>query len=172
MTIDNPVLSGPIFAQLSSLVDQIPSVTTPVVVTYDVQDDIAGITHSTSTDPGELTVTLGGLYSIMAQPQVGKDSGAVALMFDMFLQQDTGSGFVDVQNTNVKLTVKDADITDVLILGILIKLAKGTKVRVMQRVSSTSGGLGIQFAAAEVGPPTVPATPSIIFSMSRSADLA
>lgn len=157
------------FAQLSSELNQEPSVTTPVVITYDVQDSIQGLEHSTTVNPGEIKVTQGGagLYLVAVQPQVAKDTGGSPLRFDLFLQVDRGAGFVDEPNSNVILTIKDKDITDVLILIMALKLNFEDKVRLMQRISDTGLGLGLRFTVAEVGPPTIPATPSIIFSMAR-----
>lgn len=158
-----------IFAELSSDVDQIPGSTDPVVMTYNVQDSLEGLTHSVSVNSGEVTVITAGVYEIIGQPQIGKDSGGVALTFNMFIQIDTGSGFVDVVNTNVKHTVKDADITDVLLVDVVKRLDSGDKVRLMQRVSSTLGVLGMKATAAVVGPPSIPATPSVIFTMLKLA---
>lgn len=168
VTIDRIITDAPIFAVLSSALDQIPSTTNPTIVTFEVQDDIDGITHSTTVNPGEITIQVAGTYYMMPQPQVRKDSGGSALEFDMFFQVDSGSGFVDQPNSNVKLTIKDPDRTDVIVLGVNIRLDAGDKIRVMQLVSSTSGGLGMRATAAVVGPPTVPATPSIILTMERS----
>jgi len=161
------IIENSIYAQLSSSVDQNPSDTNPTVITYNTQDDISGLTHSTSINPGEITIVTAGIYFVMPQPQVGKTSGGTALMFDMFMQKDTGSGFVDVVNSNIKLTVKDADVTDVIVSGVTIELNANDKIRFMQRISSTTGALGLKVTAAETGPPTVPATPSIIFAMYR-----
>ena len=155
------------FAQLNSNVDQEPTVTTPVVITYNVQDAINNLTHSTSVNAGEITIDIGGTYFVMAQPQVGKDSGGTAQTFDMFLQVDRGSGFVDEANSNIKITIRDSGDTDVIVSGFTISLAATEKIRMMQRVSSSSVGLGCKVTAAEVGPPTVPLTPSIIFTILR-----
>lgn len=167
-TWETPTGAGAsIFAQLTSSVDQEPTVTTPVVITYDTQDAIVGLTHSTTVNPGEITVDTAGTYFILPQPQVGKSSGGAAQTLNMFMQVDRGSGFVDEPNTNIKVTVSDNTATDVIVLGNTIVLAVGDKIRKMQRVTSPSVGLGLKFTAAEVGPPTVPATPSVIFTMFR-----
>jgi len=159
----------PIFAQLSSSVDQEPTVTTPVVITYNKQDAIKKITHSTSDNPGEITIDVGGTYFVMAQPQVGKDSGGTAQTLDMFLQVNRAAGgFVDEVNSNIKITIRDAGDTDVIVSGFTIELAAGDKIRMMQRISSSSVGLGCKVTAAETGPPTIPLTPSIIFTMLRT----
>lgn len=166
-TISRATTDSPIFALLSSNVDQEPSVTTPVVITYNTQDDIKGITHSTSTNPGEITIDIAGTYFVMSQPQVGKDTGGTKIDFDMFLQVDTGAGFADEANSNIKLTIKDADITDVIVSGMTKQLNVGDKIRMMQRISNSGVGMGLKNTDPVVGPPTVPRTPSIIFTMFR-----
>ncbi len=155
------------FARLSSSVDQVPANTNPTAVTYNTQDAIQGITHSVSVNPAEVTIVKPGVYSFMAQPQVGKNSGAVKVDFNMFLQVDRGAGFVDEPNSNVKLTIKDFDITDVIVLGFPIALNAGDKIRVMQKVEAVGSGIGLKATAAVVGPPTVPATPSVILAITR-----
>jgi len=137
----------------------------PVVITYNVEDGIQGLTHSTTVNPGEITIDTAGVYFINAQPQVGKDSGGAAQTFSLFLQVDRGSGFVNEANSNIKLTIRDNTDTDVIASGFVIPLAVGDKIRMMQTVTSTAVGLGIKFTAAEVGPPAIPETPSIIFAM-------
>lgn len=164
---DGTVEDFVVFAQLSSSVNQEPTVTTPVVITYDTQDAIQGITHSTTVLPGEITIIHGGTYFIMPQPQVGKTSGGTAQTFDMFAQSDRGSGFVDEPNSNIKLTVVSAGDDDVIVAGATVSLAQGDIIRFMMRVSSSAVGMGLKRTAPEVGPPTVPATPSIIFTMYR-----
>lgn len=158
-----------IYAQLSSSVDQIPVDTNPTVITYNTQDEINGIGHSTSLNPGELEILpgFGGVYFVSPQPQVGKDTGAVKADLDLFWQIDRGSGFVDEPNSNVKLTIKDSDITTSAASAFTIQLNVGDKIRMMQRVSNSAVGMGLKNTDPEVGPPTVPRTPSIIFTMYR-----
>lgn len=161
-----------IYAQLSSSVDQEPADTNPTVITYNIQDAINGITHSTTVDSGEITIVKAGIYFVCPQPQVGKDSGGVKVDFDMFLQVDRGAGFVDEVNSNIKLTIKDSDITDVIIVGFSVSLDVGDVIRLMQRVSDAAVGMGLKNTDPVVGPPTIPRTPSIIFTMFRVGGLA
>lgn len=161
------VIDTSIYAQLSSSVDQEPGDTNPTVITYNIQDAIAGLTHSTSVNPGEITIVTAGLYEIVPQPQVGKTSGATRVDFDMFLQVDRGSGFVDEPNSNIKLAIKDQDVTDVIVSVIKIELDVDDIIRMMQRVTNSGVGMGLKNTDAEVGPPTIPRTPSIIFAMER-----
>ena len=161
--------SSAIFAQLHSIIDQIPTDVNPTVITYTNHDAINGIGHSTTLNTGELEILPGleGTYSIIAQPQVGKDSGGIKVDFNMFLQVDRGSGFVDEDNSNIELTIKDSDIRDVVVSVITIQLQVGDKIRMMQVVSNSAVGMGLKNTDPVVGPPTVPRTPSIIFGMVR-----
>lgn len=172
MPIFNPRSTTDDSAQLSDSNDQNPGVITPVDITLDTNDSIIGtaISHSETVNPEEITVNEDGVYIVAAQPQVGKTSGAQKITFDMFLQKDTGSGFVDVPNSNIKLSIKDADITDVVVSIFALNLNAGDKIKMKQRIDNTSVGMGLKVAAAEVGPPTVPATPSIIFMIHRLGD--
>ena len=158
-----------IFAQLSSSVDQVPVNTNPTVITYNTQDEINGIGHSTSLNPGELEILpgFGGVYFVSPQPQVGKDTGGVKTDFDMFWEIDRGSGFADEPNSNVRITIKDSDITTTASSAFAINLNVGDKIRMLQRVSNSTVGLGLKNTDPEVGPPTVPRTPSIILTMHR-----
>jgi len=156
-----------IYAQLSSSIDQEPTDTNPTVITYNIQDAIKGLTHSTTVNAGEITIDTAGIYFISPQPQVGKDSGGAKVGFDMFLQVDRGSGFVDEANSNIKLTIKDADITDVIISAFAVQLNAGDKFRMMQVVSNSGVGMGLKNTGPVVGPPTMPRTPAIIFTMHR-----
>jgi len=163
ITVDT-VFDKTIFAQLSSSVDQIPTNTTPFVITYDTQDAISGLNHSTSTNPGEITITTTGTYFVSPQPQVAKDSGGVKVDFDMFLQVDRNGTFINEPNSNIRLTIKDSDITDVIVSAFTIELEVGEKIRMMQKVSDSGVGMGLKNTNATA---EVPRTPSIIFTMYR-----
>lgn len=167
-TFSRSTTDSAIFAQLSSSIDQEPSGTNPVVIIFNTQDYIQGIGHSVTVNPGEITINIGGTYFILAQPQVGKDSGGTAQTFDMFAQSDRGGGFSNEPNSNVKLTVKDAGDDDVIVAGATVPLAAGNKIRFLQRVSNSGVGMGLKFTPGEAGPPQVPATPSIIFTIFRA----
>lgn len=161
------IINNTIYAQLNSSVDQIPASTNPQVITYNTQDAINGLTHSISVNPGEITIDTAGAYFVSPQPQVSKDSGGVKVDFDMFLQVDRGSGFVDEANSNIKLAIKDSDVTDVIVSAFTIILNVGDKIRMMQKTSATGVGMGLKNTDPVTGPPSVPRTPSIIFTMYR-----
>ncbi len=162
--IAETIFDDTIFAQLSSFVDQIPIGTDPEVITYNTQDDINRITHSISVNPGEITIDVGGTYFVSPQPQVGKDSGGTKVDFDMFLQVDRNGTFINEPNSNIKLTIKDADVTDVIVSAFTIQLDAGEKIRMMQRTSNAGVGMGLKNTNITG---SVPRTPSIIFTMYR-----
>ena len=161
------VTDNTIFAQLSSSVTQNPTNTTPLVITYNTQDGINRINHSTSINPGEITIVVAGMYFVTPQPQVGKTSGATSVDFDMFLQVNRNGSFVDEPNSNVKLSIKDQDLTDVIVSAFTISLDTGDKIRMMQVTSDAGVGMGLKNIDPVIGPPSMPRTPSIIFTIYR-----
>jgi len=171
--VSNLVSDGvAIFGQWSSDVDQTPLDTDPLVITYNTVGTVNGLTHSLVTDPGEITVPTAGVYFVSARPHVGKTSGGVKIEFNMFLQVDRGIGFVDETNSNVKFTTKDSDVNGVLNSAFTIILEAGDKIRMLQRVSNSSMGLGIKHTDAQVGPPTVPETPAIVLTIFRTGRIS
>ncbi len=162
--IAETIFDDTIFAQLSSSVDQIPVSTNPEVITYNTQDDINRINHSTSVNPGEITIIVTGTYFVSPQPQVAKDSGGGKVDFDMFLQVNRNGTFLKEPNSNIKLVIKDPDITDVIVSAFTIQLEAGEKIRMMQKTSATGVGMGLK-NSDPIG--DVPRTPSIIFTMYR-----
>lgn len=153
--------SSTALAQLTSNMDQDPTVLTPVVVELNTTISKQNITHSETVNPGEITIDFTGLYFFLASGQVGKISGGTPQALDLFAQLDFGSGFQDVPETLVKEVIRDTGDTTVLMFHGAKVVQAGTKVRIMQRVSSVSVGLGLKATAAEVGPPTIPSGSSI-----------
>lgn len=145
------------YAQLSSIVNQQPGTTSPVVVTFDQNDQIQGLTHSTVTNTGSITVNKTGVYAIFAGAQIGKESGASTVVSDMWLRVNN----VDVANSNVRNSIKQADDTKVLINTSGILLNNGDYVNIMQSVDTLSVGAGM-IATVPVGEPVIP---SIILTM-------
>lgn len=152
-----------VYAQLSDSTTQTPGTTNPTAITLNTDDEIAGIAHSA----GVLTISTAGVYWFDLECQVKKASGGAALQLDIFTQEDVGSGYVDIDNTSIRITVKDVDRTDVATLVVVRSLAATDKIRFMLKVSATAGTPGIYATAAVVGPPSVPATPSVILSIHK-----
>ena len=160
VTVSGNYYGGAIYACLSDSTDQTFAETgIGYNITFNTNDEISGITHSTVSEPQNITIVTSGVYTIIAQPQVHADPGASGT-FHMWLRRDTGSGFADVANTNVELVLASNG-EDVIPLIITMALSTGDVIRVNASVSHTGIELDAQTPAGE------PAIPSIIFSIYR-----
>jgi len=151
-----------ITGQFSDSTDQKPSVTTPVAITLNTNDITpVGLSHSETVNPEEFTADITKTFTWMLAPQWDRTSSGGVKTIDFFAQLDTGSGFVNIVNSNVKTRAESKD-SDVIPLMVSIAMTVGDKIRFMQRVESTTDGLGIKFTAADS---EVPATPSVILTV-------
>ena len=95
------MFSAQVYAQLSDSTDQTFGATgTAQSITLNTNDEIAGITHSTTVNPENVTIETNGTYVIIAQPQVNAGAGAAGY-FHLWLQVDTGGGFADVSDSSM-----------------------------------------------------------------------
>lgn len=161
-----------IFACLVSLLDQDPSDTDPVPVTFEVQNAIFGIGHSATVNPEEIVILIPGTYTLTAQGQVGKNSGGTKVDLDIFFQIDRqdGNGFVNVENSAIDITIKDSEVTLVGVVSLTDVALAQWKYRVMQKSDGVASGLGLKAQAAITGPPAIPAIPSIIWTAFKNAE--
>ncbi len=158
---------GIVTGQFSHGVSQKPGVTTPVSLQFDMNDiTLAGIAHSTTVDNEEFTATITKSYAFMLAPQWERTSSGGTRTIDFFMQKSTDGGtiFVDLINSNVKVVAGSND-SNVIPLMYTVAMNVNDIVRFQMRVSTTSDGLGTIFTAAEVGPPTIPATPAQILTI-------
>jgi len=147
-----------IYAELSDSADQtFAQIATAYSITFDTNDEIVGITHSTSSNTENIIIVTTGVYTIFAQPQVAAAPGGAGV-FHMWLQKDTGGGFADIANTNIELSLASSE-EDVIPLATTFLLSAGDIIRLRTSVSDTDIKLDAQTPANE------PAIPSIIFTM-------
>ena len=147
-------------AQLSSTVSNQPTSTTPVIVTMNSNDYInPGITHSNTSNTGDVIVNEDATYLIIAAGQVGKTSGNTTCNVDMWLRQNG----TDVANSNTRASVVSKDDTTVLVSQAILLLKKGDKINTMISVSATDQGCGL-INTTPAGEPNIPA---IIFSIAK-----
>ncbi len=158
---------GVITGQFSHSASQKPSVTTPVSIAFDTDDiTLIGIAHSTTVKNEEFKATIQKSFTFMLAPQWERTTSGGIRTIDFFIQKSTDGGtvFTDTANSNVKVKAVSND-SNVIPLMITIQMNKDDIVRFQMRVSTTSDGLGTVFTAAEVGPPTIPATPAQILTI-------
>jgi hypothetical protein len=147
------------YANISNTADQtFASTGTGYAILFNSNDNLVGITHSTSTDTENITIVTSGVYSINAQPQV---TAGAAGDFHMWLQVDTGGGFADVTNSNVKLALAINN-EGVIPLTLTLPLDAGDTVRLMGSVSNTGVILD---ATTPGGEPVIPAIICTIFKI-------
>lgn len=138
-------------------------------INFDTNDVLEGITHSESVDNEEITFDSGGVYVITIEPQYTRTTGGGTDVLNMYIQKDTGSGFVNIVDSNVKLAINTSLVTTVSPLTQTIKVVSTDKIRIMIQVESTNLKLDA-FAAFGSGVNSVPATPSVIMNIHRLGD--
>ncbi len=147
-------------ARLSSTISIQPQDAKPVKVTLNSNDFInTGITHSNSSNPGDVVVNEPGVYQIMATGQVGRTSGTTTCDVDLWLSQNGKA----VSNSNTRGSVMVKDDIGVLVSQAILQLAKDDTISVMMSVSIAQQGCGL-INTAPTGEPDVPA---IVFSIAK-----
>ncbi len=71
-----PQILDAIYAELSDRADQtFGSTGTAQSITFDTNDEVVGITHSTSSNTENITIETAGVYYLIAQPQIHAGAG-------------------------------------------------------------------------------------------------
>ena len=146
------------YAQISSTEDQRPSVTSPVLISMNHNDEISGIEHSAEV-PEHIRIKEAGVYVIIASPQVGRTSGTEERYVDIWLRKNGR----DIPNSNVRNVVGTSGSKDVIVNQTMMSFDGEDVINVMMSVEVSDEGLGIETINPE-GEPTIP---SIIFSMHK-----
>ncbi len=138
-------------------------------IKFNTNDIIEGITHDVITDNEIITFDSGGVYIISVEPQYTRLSGGPTDVLNMFIQKDTGSGFVNVVDSNIKVAIGNTSLEQVTSLTQTLKFNAGDKIRVM--VQCEAGDFILEaFPGFGTGVNTVPATPSVIMTIQRLGD--
>ena len=165
MAVHNTSASGgvgiPVYAQLTDSGNQTyGNADEATDIVLDTNDSIQGITHSASVDTEQITIDSGGTYTFTAQPQI-ENTGGTKQSFYMWIAKDTGGGFADVANSNIKVDLASNEIS-VGILTFTLSLNAGDVIKFVSSVSSTNLRL-LAIASPAVGP----AVPSIILAVNK-----
>jgi len=151
------------YAQISSSEDQRPSVTSPVLITMNQNDEKSGIEHSVEA-PGDIRLREAGVYVIIAAPQVGRTSGTEERYVDIWLRKNGK----DIPNSNVRKVVGTKGQKDVIVNQTMMSFNSDDVINVMMSVETANEGLGIETICPE-GEPTIP---SIIFSIHKIKEVS
>lgn len=145
------------FAQLTDNTNQEPSVTTPVKITLDTNEEIRGIEHSIISNTEDIIIKKTGVYTILASGEFGRSTGQDARNCDLWYRVND----VDVPRTNSRLVLVGALSEDVLITQFIGTLQAGDILNIMMSVGAIGEGLGIKL----ISPPGEAVIPSMLFTM-------
>ncbi len=143
-------------AQLTDSTDQaVATINTPQVILFDNVDVVNGFTHS----GGEVTVVdeMPAL-SILLEAEVNNGSGANTMT--LWMEIDTGAGFVGVANSAEEVVLSSNSEGVVVLQRLFANINVGDKFRCMMQGTSTNLNLN---ATAANGP--IPAIPSVVLNV-------
>ncbi len=147
---------GPIYAQLSSSMNQLASVG-GTLVTMDSNDALGGLGHDDKGKSADIIIKTEGVYFMVAAIQVGKTKGDGDDYIDVWMKQNGK----DVDNSGCRQAIKDPKFTTVLVCQGIAECKAGDKFNVVISANSADNGVGI----IKIAPKGEPAIPSIIFSI-------
>ena len=151
-----------IYCESSDLNDQIFSTAgLPYRINITNNDEGYGIGMSTGHNGTNITFNIDGVYHMVAQPQV--KAGAVGGGkgdFHMWIEKNIGSGFVNIPDSNIELSLGTNE-EDVIVLATTLRFNQGDTIRFVASVSDNNILLHAQSPSGE------PIIPSIIFTMFR-----
>lgn len=162
-------LEKSIYGGFSHTLDQSFTANVSTPIAFNKNDEISGITHSETVSNEEFTFISGGVYQATIEPQYTRTAGGGVDVMNIFIAKDTGSGFVNVADSNIKLAVNTASVTTVSPLTSTFSVNKGDKIRFMIQVETANLILD-SFAASGTAPNDIPLTPSVIMNIVRIGD--
>lgn len=162
-------LTPEIFGQFSHTDDQVfvNDISTPIL--FNTNDQISGISHSETTNNSEFTFLSSGIYQATIEPQYTRSSGSGVAVLNIFYAINTGSGFVNVPDSNVKFAINKAKVTQVSPLTATFKVNVGDKIRFMAQTTDNQMFLD-SFPVSGTPPNELPLTPSVIMNLVRVGD--
>lgn len=158
-----------IIAVLSDSTDQTFTANVSASVKFNTNNILQGFGHSATVNNDEITFVEPGNYYITIEPQYSRTTGGGVDVLNMYLQKDTGSGFVNVANSNIKVSISASGQTSVTTLTQTVSANFGDKFRCMIQVEDIDLKLDA-FVAFGTTPNDVPATPSVICNIHRIGD--
>lgn len=162
-------LERSIYGDFSHTLDQTFTANVTDTIFFDTNKQVSGITHSETVDNSEFTFPNSGVYQLTIEPQYTRTSGGGTDVMNIFLSVDSGSGFVIIDDSNVKFAVTTSGSQHVSPLTATIRLGTGDKLRFMIQVEDANLILDA-FASSGTGANIIPVTPSVIMNIVRIGD--
>ena len=152
--------STSVYASISSNANQQPSDTNANIVTLNQNDVLSGITHSTSSNPGVITIQKKGVYVIVATYQVGRTTTGGTIIISGWIKKNG----TDVTDSGMSQALATTDVLKVMTLNYVIPLDIGDTISFYQSIDTTGKGAGLLTSMALNGP-TVGSVDVIIFKI-------
>jgi len=145
--------AAPAYAQLSSLVTQLPAAKGTSTIKMDSVDEIKNM--EVSPDKDKVIIKDTGVYFVLTAAQIGATSPGAKGWVDVWLIKN-GAG---IANSNTRMSIDQSTTTDVLVSQAVLSLKAGDTIATGYSASGPS--LGILLTQ----PDNEPAIPSVIFSI-------
>ena len=154
---------------LSDTTDQTYTANVSAAIKFNTNNILNGMSHSETVNNDEITFLNAGVYNISVEPQFTRTTGGASDILNMYMQKDTGSGFVNIIDSNIKVGIDTINVEAVTSLTQTLSVNAGDKIRIMIQVDDASLKLDA-FAAFGTTPNDVPGTPSCIMNIHRIGD--
>jgi len=162
-------LQKSIFGSYVHTLDQTFTANVSKPIAFNKNKEFSGITHSETVNNAEFTFPSPGVYQATAEPQYTRTTGGGTDVLNMFVAKDTGSGFNNEDDSNVKFTVVTTGATNVSPLTATFRVLSTDKIQFM--INSETANLILDaFPASGTAPNDIPLTPSIIMNLVRIGD--
>lgn len=160
-------LAPSIHGTYTDLANQVFSANITSDIVFSTNEFSDGITHTPGS--AEFTFTNAGEYQFTIEPQYTRTTGGGTDVLNVFYAIDTGSGFANTPNSNIKLSVDAAGATNVSPLTGTVDVQVDDKIKFRAQVSD-SNLIFEHTPASGIAPNDIPATPSVILNIIRVSD--
>lgn len=143
----------------SSTSQFVSSTTTSKVITYEINEVVNEIGHSTTVNPSRVTIQIDGTYLITFSAQLHGASGDV----DIWLRQNGA----DVLRSNSRSSLQNSNDYRILTVTFIVPAVANDYFELVQSSTSTFAGI---FAISAGTNPTRPSVPSIIVTINKVSE--
>ena len=156
-------------AVISDSTDQTFTANVSTPIKFNTNNELQGFSHSVTVNTDEIIFIEPGNFYITVEPHYTRTTGGGVDVLNMYLQKNTGSGFVNVPNSNIKVSVSASGQQAVTALTQTLTAKFFDKIRCMIQVEDVDLKLDASVAFG-TAPNDVPATPSCILNIHRIGD--
>jgi hypothetical protein len=158
---NEPDPSKPPYAIISDTTSQFVAATsTEKAITFNTNDMINFITHSTSINPSRIIIQFAGIYSLKYTIQIGGGTGSL----DFWLRKNG----LDLPRTNFRTNLQSASDFQTINMSFILSLNAGDYLEVFQASSSLTAGI---IAVTGLTFPTRPDIASIVLTISKISEI-